>query len=338
MNRRGKTVLGVSILMAMAGFIGCMLTGSVDIPVSEVFKALSGGETSRASWQFIVVETRVPASCAALLSGAALAVAGLLLQTTFDNPLAGPSILGISTGSSLGVAIVMLACGGALTLWGQAAVLLAALAGAVTVMLILIALSSLVKSPTALLIAGILIGYLVSSAIALLNFFASGESIHSYVVWGLGTFNAITINQLTAFAILIVVFLLGSLLFVKPLNALLLGSRYAESTGVDVKTVRSWIMLISGALTAIVTAWCGPIGFIGLVVPHIARLTMRSSNHRQLLPACMVQGAAIGVICQLGSVAPGQWGIIPINAITPIIGVPIIIYIIVRRRSIFYFK
>ena len=328
----------IGALTAIAAFLGCMFVGSVDIPASEVVKSLTGGETLRRAWDFIIVETRLPAACVALLAGGALSVAGLMLQTTFDNPLAGPSILGISTGASLGVAIVMLALGGVVTIWGQAAVLFAALAGAGFVMLILLALSTLVKSPTMLLIAGILIGYLASSAIALLNFFASGDNIHSYVIWGLGTFNALTVNQLPLFGILVACFLFISLLFAKPLNALLLGARYAESSGVNVKVVRSAVMIVVGALTAIVTAWCGPIGFIGLVVPHIARLALKSSNHRVLLPATIIWGASVGAVCQLISVAPGQAGIIPINAITPVIGVPIIIYIIVRQHSIFYFN
>ena len=337
MKRSVAAVLTAS-LIALIAFAGCLLVGSVDIPWADVAKSLFGGEAAKSSWQFIVLETRLPAACAAVLSGAALAVAGLLLQTTFDNPLAGPSILGISTGSSLGVAIVILAMGGVVTLWGQAAVLVAALAGAGLVMLVLLGLSSVVKSPSMLLITGILIGYLASSAIALLNFFASSESVHSYVVWGLGTFNALTLGDLPAFAIIIAALLLLSFLYIKPLNALLLGARYAESSGVNVRAARNGIMIVSGALTAVVTAWCGPIGFVGLVVPHIARLAVRSSNHLVLMPSTVAFGAAVGGLCQLISVAPGQGGIIPINAITPIIGVPVIIYIIVKRRSIFYFN
>lgn len=338
MGRRFFWTFLIFSLTALAGFVSCLIVGSVDIPVNDVFASLFGGEVSKQTWRYIVLETRLPSACAALLAGAALSIAGLLLQTTFDNPLAGPSILGISTGASLGVAIIMLAIGGAVTALGQAAILLSALVGAGAVLLILLALSTLVKSPVMLLITGILIGYLASSAIALLNFFASRESVHSYVVWGLGTFNAITTEQLPVFAFLTLLFLCTSLLFSKPLNALLLGARYAESVGVNIRATRSWILILSGALTAIVTAWCGPIGFIGLVVPHIARLGLRSSNHRVLLPATAVAGAAVGAVCQLISVLPGRAGIIPINAITPIIGVPIIIYIIVRRRSIFYFN
>lgn len=337
MNRFAIVII-TTCLLVMLLFAGCLLAGSVDIPASEVISAILGGEVLRESWRFIVLESRIPAACAAVLGGASLAIAGLLLQTLFDNPLAGPSILGISTGSSLGVAIVMLALGGMASLWGQAAVLLGAILGAAVVMAVLLALSTFIKSPTMLLIAGILIGYLSSSAISLLNFFASGESVHSYVAWGLGTFNSITLSQLPWFAVISLIFFFISMLFAKPLNVMLLGERYAESSGVRVNVIRNWVMLISGVLTAAVTAWCGPIGFIGLVVPHISRLALRSSNHRILLPYTALCGAAVGALCQFLSILPGKWGVIPINAITPVIGVPIIIYIIIKRKSIFYFN
>ncbi len=335
---RTAVVFTIVILICVFTFTGCIVFGSVSIPFEDVLSAIFGGEVQKESWRYIVMETRIPAAVTALLSGAALAIAGLLMQTTFDNPLAGPSILGISTGSSLGVAIVMLALGGAATFWGQAAVLAGAFFGAFAVMAVLLALSSVVRSSTMLLIVGMLIGYLASSAISLLNFFATREGVHSYMMWGMGSFGGVTLSDLPVFAGLTLLCVFLSMLYIKPLNALLLGTRYAESAGVNIKSCRNGILLLSGVLTAIVTAWCGPIGFIGLIVPHIARLAMRSSNHRILLPATALCGAATGGLCQMLSVAPSSWGIIPINAITPVIGVPIIIYIIVKRRSIFYFN
>lgn len=336
--RRTAAVYVLGAIACLLTFAGCLLCGSVDIPAADVWQVLAGGEASKASWTYIVAQTRVPAAFTALLAGAGLAVSGLLLQTTFDNPLAGPSILGISTGSSLGVAIVMLALGGTLGAWGQAAVLAGALAGALAVMLILLSLSSLLRSATMLLITGILIGYLASSAISLLNFFSTREGVHAYVIWGMGSFGGVTNDILPLFAALVMIFVLAACAYVKPLNALLLGTRYAESAGVNIRSTRNGILLISGALTAVVTAWCGPIGFIGLVVPHVARLALQTSNHRSLLPATALCGAVTGGLCQWLSVAPGAWGVIPVNAITPLVGVPIIIYIIVRRRSIFYFN
>ena len=319
-------------------FAGVLLCGSVDIPAAQVWAALTGGGVEREAWRIIVVDTRLTGALTALLAGAALSVAGLLLQTTFDNPLAGPSILGISTGASLGVAIVMMALGGALTAWGHMAVAAGALAGAMTVLGVLIVMAASLRSATMLLIAGILIGYLASSVIALLNFFASREGVHSYAIWGLGTFGGVTPEFMPVFAGLCLVCIGASLLYVKPLNAMLLGARYAQSAGVDMRRTRIGLLVLSGLLTAVVTAWCGPIGFVGLIVPHIARLSLRTSNHRPLLPFTALCGAATALLCLLLSVLPGSAGIIPINAITPVVGVPVIIYIILRRKSIFYFN
>ena len=189
-----------------------------------------------------------------------------------------------------------------------------------------------------LLIIGILVSYLASSAVSMLNFFATEEGVHSYVIWGLGNFSGVSVNQLPFFAISIIIALAGSALLVKPLNALLLGTRYAENLGVNTRRVRNALLIITGLLTAIVTAFCGPIGFIGLVVPHIARLVLNTSNHNRLIPATILSGAAVALLCTLISVLPKSYGVIPINAITPIIGVPIIIYIIINRRKIQYFN
>ena len=317
-----------------------LVYGSIDIPFSEVVNAIFGGEVSKATWKTIVVETRLPMALTATLAGAALAVAGLLLQTTFDNPLAGPSILGVSTGSSLGVAIVMLAMGGVVSeaISSYLGILLGAIVGAAVVMLILLFFSSIVKSTAMLLIIGIMVGYLTSSAISLLNFFSTQEGVHSFVIWGMGNFAGVTLDRLPMFSILILISLLLSFMLVKPLNALLLGARYAENLGVSIKATRNKLLLLSGILTAVVTAFCGPIGFLGLIVPHIARLALRSSNHTVLLPATALAGAVIALVCNLISVLPASWGVIPINAITPVIGVPIIIYIIVNRKKILYFN
>lgn len=317
-----------------------LIFGSIDIPIHEVVNALTGAEVSKHTWATIIVEARLPMTLTAALAGAALAVSGLLLQTTFDNPLAGPSILGVSTGSSLGVAVVMLAMGGVVSeaFSSYMSILLGAIVGAAVVMLILLFFSTIVKSTTMLLIIGIMVGYLTSSAISLLNFFSTQEGVHSFVIWGLGNFSGVTLDRLPLFATLILASLALSFMLVKPLNALLLGARYAENLGVSIKATRNKLLLLSGILTAIVTAFCGPIGFLGLVVPHIARLSLRSSNHTVLLPATALAGAVIALLCNLISVLPASWGVIPINAITPVIGVPIIIYIIINRKKILYFN
>lgn len=336
-NKRAILVLTAAVAVALLAFVGCLFTGAADIAAADVLAVLTGG-SGKPSVDYIVMNTRLPAAITALLCGMALSIAGLLMQTTFDNPLAGPSIMGISSGASLGVAIVMLALTTTATAWSQSAVLAGALAGALGVLALLTLLASAVRSATMLLIAGILIGYLTSSGISLLNFFATRESIHTYVIWGLGSFSGVTMDDIPLFAVLVIVPALASLLYVKTLNALLLGSRYAASVGVNVAAARRGLLLLSGVLTAFATAWCGPIGFIGIVVPHIARMAVRSSDHRLLLPASALIGAAIGVLCLWICVSPGAVGILPVNAVTPIIGAPIILYIILKRRSIFYFN
>ena len=338
--RRYHIVMWSMAVVMVVLFVACLVFGSVDIPLGDVFGSLTGGEVSRATSRVIVLETRLPMACTAMLSGAALSIAGLLMQTTFDNPLAGPSILGISTGSSLGVAIVMLALGGSIggVMGSSLSALIGALLGAGVIMMVLLAFSSVVKNSVMLLIIGIMVSHLASSAISLLNFFSTQEGVHSYVIWGLGNFSGVTLERLPIFAILVVVSLILSMMLVKPLNALLLGVRYAENLGVNIRGTRNRLLVLSGVLTAVVTAFCGPIGFIGLIVPHIARLSLRSSNHIVLLPATALAGAVVALCCTLISVVPSASGIIPINAITPIIGVPIIIYIIVNRKRIPYFN
>ncbi len=321
-----------------------LLIGSVDIAPSAVWQIISGQGHENKAWEIIILQSRIPMIITATLSGAALSIAGLLLQTAFKNPLAGPSILGVSTGASFGVAVVMLASGSAIGLaltesaGTYLAILIGALAGAGIVLIVLLIFSTVVQSSTMLLIIGILVSYLASSAVSLLNFFATEEGVHSYVIWGLGNFSGVAPSQLPSFATLIILTLLASALLVKPLNAMLLGTRYAENLGVNIKQTRNALLIITGILTAAVTAFCGPISFIGLVVPHIARLLLNTSNHNKLIPATIISGATVALLCTLISVLPKQYGVIPINAITPIIGVPIIIYIIINKRKIQYFN
>lgn len=336
------TIAGLLALLLLL-VVACLLLGSVDIEAGAVWCILTGGDSGNEAWNVIVLQSRLPMIATAGLAGAALAVSGLLLQTTFNNPLAGPSILGVSTGAGLGVAVVMLAMGGTLggmfgqTLGSYVATLVGAFLGAGIVLVILIVFSSIVKSGTMLLIIGILVSYLASSIVQLLNSVATEQGVHSYVAWGFGTFSGVSVAQLPVYASLVVLCLLSSLLMVKPLNALLLGTRYAENLGVDTQRVRVVLLIITGVLTAVVTAFCGPIGFIGLVVPHIARLMLSTSNHTRLIPVTILAGADVALLCALISVG-GEHGVIPINAITPLIGVPIILYIILNRRKIQYFN
>ncbi len=343
-NRRFLTAMWLLASALVLLCVANLMTGSVEIPAKEVVSIVCGNESENAAWQVIVMQARLPMIITAILAGAALSVSGLLMQTAFNNPLAGPSILGVSTGASLGVAIVMLAFGGYIgtlfgtTIGGYVSILVGALLGAALILVTLLIFSTIVKSSSMLLIVGIMVGYLASSAISLLNFFATEQGVHSYVIWGLGNFSGVTMTQLPVFAAIIAVSLLWAALMVKPLNAMLLGERYAENLGVNMRRVRNQLLMITGVLTAAVTAFCGPIGFIGLVVPHIARLLLRTSNHNYLIPATIIAGADIALLCTLISVLPTSVGIMPINAITPMIGVPIIIYIILNRKKIKYFN
>lgn len=319
-------------------FILNLFLGSVAIPVRDVVNILLGDESSKASWQFIILQSRLPQAITATLCGAALAVSGLMLQTAFRNPLAGPSIFGINSGAGLGVALVMLFLGGGLSVGsvnfsGFAAILLAAFLGAMVVMAIIFFFSTVVHNSIMLLIIGIMVGYISNSAISLLNFFATDEGVKSYMVWGLGSFGGVSMTNMPIFASVTIIGILGALVLVKPLNALMLGEQYAENLGVNIIRVRNWLLIVTGLLTAITTAFCGPVAFIGLAVPHVVRLMITTDNHRQLLPATLLCGAVVALICNLICYLPGEHGVIPLNAVTPLIGAPVIIYVIARKKS-----
>ena len=336
MNKGTAYCLGLGLVVAIL-FALNLLLGSVSIPAGDVVSILLGDETAKASWQFIILESRLPQAITATLCGAALAVSGLMLQTAFRNPLAGPSVFGVNSGAGLGVALVMLFLGGGLSvgsvsITGFAAILLAAFVGAMTVMTIIFFFSTLVRNSVMLLIIGIMIGYISNSAISLLNFFATDEGVKSYMVWGMGSFGGVSMTNMPVFAFVTLAGLIGALLLIKPLNALMLGDRYAENLGVNILRVRNWLLIVTGLLTAITTAFCGPVAFIGLAVPHIARLLLTTDNHRQLLPATLLCGSVVALVCNLICYLPGESGVIPLNAVTPLIGAPVIIYVIARKR------
>ena len=327
------------LLAAMVLFIlfaANLFYGTIDIPAGEVLSILAGGECLRDVWRVVVLETRLPQALTALLAGASISVAGLLLQTLFRNPLAGPEVLGVNSGAGLGVALVMLLAGGmsAFGLGGYLAVLGGAFGGALFVMMIILLLASLLRNNMFLLIAGVAVSYMTSSAITLLNYFSTAEGVHSYMVWGMGSFGGVTMLQMPFFATVSLVLLMVSLAMAKPLNALLLGDSYAVNLGVNVKGVRVMALCVTGLLTAVVTAFCGPVSFIGLAVPHIARLSMRSNNHRHLVPATIILGGAVALMCNLVCQLPGESGLLPLGAITPLIGAPVIIYVVIKHRGL----
>ncbi len=342
MKRFTFSMLVMSLLLIVL-FVANLVWGAENIPMQDVWLTLTTGHSSNDAWTFIMLESRLPQAITALFCGAGLSVAGLMLQTIFSNPLAGPSILGINTGASLGVALIMLLLGGNLqvadySFSGYMSVILGAFIGAMFVLGVILFFSTLVKSNLMLLIIGIMVGYIASSAISLLNFFATAEGVHSYMAWGMGNFSGVTTDQLGLYVGTIMIGLIISIFLMKPLNALLLGQRYAENLGVNIRRVRLWLLLAVGLLVAITTAFCGPVSFIGLAVPHVARMLLGSSNHNGLLPFTMITGAVIALICNILSVLPGATGLIPLNAVTPVIGAPVIIYVIINQRRLQYFN
>lgn len=325
-------VAGIIVLFAMS-----LIVGSVRIPLADVCDILFDKFDGKESWKYIIMENRLPQALTAMLCGASLAVCGLMLQTAFRNPLAGPDVFGISSGAGLGVAIVMLFLGGSVsttlfTVSGFLAILTAAFIGAIVVTMIILFLSTMVKNSVLLLIVGLMVGYVSSSAVALLNFFASEEGVKSYMVWGMGNFGGVSMNHMQLFALLCLVGIIASIFLIKPLNIMLLGTQYAESLGINIRQIRNLLLVTVGLLTAVTTAFCGPVSFIGLAIPHISRLLFRTDNHQILLPGTVLTGAVIALFCNLVCYLPGELGIIPLNAVTPLIGAPVIIYVIIKRR------
>ena len=334
MNKiRFLILISVTLLL----FVSNIIFGAIDIPLSDILTVLTGGENSNRSVEFIILGSRLPQAITALLAGSSLAVAGLLLQTAFRNPLAGPTILGVSSGASLGVALVMLLFGGSMTFGssvfgGYMAIVVGALAGSFLVMGLLIALSTIIRNDLMLLITGIMVGYLTSSVVTLLSSLSDAQGVRSFVMWGMGTFGDVSLDQLPFFSVACLIGLFLSLFLSKPLNLLLLGENYALNLGVNVKMVRNLLLISTGLLTAVVTAFCGPIGFIGISVPHIARLFLKTDDHLKLIPATMLTGGILALLCNVVSVLPEDM-VLPINALTPIAGVPVILYVIMKRKG-----
>ena len=323
-----------------------LLIGSVDIPAKAVCRILLSplqseelGDISEI-WQNIIWKDRLPQVLTAIVAGAGLAVSGLQMQTVFRNPLAGPSVLGISNGSALGVAFVVLLSGriGGVALsrlgyLGDAAISVAAILGALAVMMLIVWISQKVKGNVTLLIIGVMIGYLANAIIGVLKFLSPEEDVKSFVVWGLGSFSRVSGNEMILFVVLMCILLPLAFLLVKPMNLLLLGDRYAANLGLNIRRARMLVIVCSGVLVAIVTAYCGPIMFIGLAVPHLARAVFRTADHRYLLPATALCGAALALFCNFIARMPGFEGALPVNSVTALVGAPVIAAVLFRRRK-----
>lgn len=340
-GRKSSVIKLFAILSLIAVFFVLNIAwGSVYIPFSQILKVLSGANSEVASWQIIILNTRLPQATTSVLAGAALGIAGLMMQTLFRNPLAGPSVLGVSSGASLGVAVMMMFItlpGGKFIVVNQVlgnfSVIFAAFVGAFAVLLLIGVLANRFKSSTIVLIIGIMLGYAISAIVGVLQFYSLKEDLQAFVIWGLGSFANVSWEKMSFFASIIIVGILLAFTLVKPLNALLLGEKYAQNLGININRARILIITATGILTAAVTAYCGPIAFLGLAIPHLSRNLFKTSDHLINIPGVILTGALLALFCNLIARLPGFDGALPINAITSIIGAPVVIWIILRRNQ-----
>lgn len=334
-----KIKLLLILLLIAALAMANLLLGTVDISSGEIFRILGGDRTDIVHYN-IIWKSRLPQTVTAIMAGAGLSVSGLQMQTVFRNPLAGPSVLGISNGAALGVAFVVLLSGqiggvalSQLGFMGDAALNVAAVAGALAVMGLIAWVSGRVQNSVTLLIIGVMIGYLATAVISVLKFFSVEEDVHAYVIWGLGSFARVSAGQVWLFTAIMAVLLPLSILLVKQMNILLLGDRYARNLGINIQRSRLLIICSSGMLVAIVTAYCGPIMFIGLAVPHLCRGLWHTNDHRILMPATLLVGALLALFCNLVARLPGYEGALPVNSVTALIGAPVVATILFRKRN-----
>lgn len=316
-----------------------LVLGSVSIPLRAVWNILWETGNESVIWQNIIWKSRVPQALTALVAGAGLSVSGLQMQTVFRNPLAGPSVLGISSGASMGVAFVVLLSGSLggvalskLGFMGEIALTIAAIVGSLSIMALIVFVSQKVRGNVTLLIIGVMIGYIANAVIGVLKFFSVEEDIRAYVIWGLGSFARVSGDQMTLFICIMVVLLPLSFLLVKTLNLLLLGDAYARNLGLNIKRARLLVITCSGVLVAIVTAYCGPIIFLGLAVPHLCRGMFRTSDHRILMPASLLAGASLALVCNLIARMPGFEGALPVNSVTALVGAPVVMSVLFNKR------
>ncbi|WP_435254451.1 FecCD family ABC transporter permease [Tenacibaculum sp. A30] len=321
-------------------FITNISLGSVSIPIKEIFNLLSGGVASKSSWETIIISYRLPKAITAILVGSGLSISGLLMQTLFRNPLAGPFVLGISSGASLGVALLILGAsvfGGFFltSMFSNWALAIAASIGSFFVLSAVIIAANRVRNTMSILIIGLMFGSLTSAVISVLAFFSQAEQIQQYLFWSFGSLGNLTWEELSIFGLIYLVGILGTFSVIKPLNSFLLGENYAQSLGINIKKSRNIILLITSILTGVITAFSGPIAFVGLAVPHIAKMLFSTSNHKILLPSAALIGAIVLLICDCIAQLPTSEYTLPINAITSLFGAPIVIWLLVRKKKIY---
>jgi len=339
--QRNKYLYLILPLLLAISFIADILWGSVKIPVSEIVSSLFNPAASNHVWATIITEFRIPKALTALLAGSALSVCGLLLQTFFRNPLAEPYILGLSSGSSLGVALVILTThklGLSLVTMGEmynklGVTVAAIIGGGITLLIVAIA-SRRISNNITLLILGLMLGYIISSFESILKYFSTAESLQGYVVWGMGNFGNVVWGDLWVIIPVVLAGLLTAFFLSKPLNLLLLGESYAVSMGANIKFIRLMIIITTGVLGGVITAFCGPIAFLGIAVPHITRNLFHTADHKMLIPLVALCGSILAILCDILSQLPGSEQTLPINAVTSLIGAPIVIWIIISQRKV----
>ncbi len=312
--------------------------GSVSIPFSEITNALLGADLSQETWKHILFNYRIPKSITAIVAGSGLSLAGLLMQTLFRNPMAGPSVLGITSGAGLGVALLVMGTGlfGGFAIDGlnlNIGIIIAAILGAFLVLLGILLLSYSIKNTLSILIIGLMLGALTTSIVSIMAYFSKAEELQQYMFWGFGSLGHLTKNELLLLSIIVVLGMASIIPFLKPLNALLLGENYAQNMGVNLKHLKNYILIITGIITGIITAFVGPIAFIGLAVPHIARLVFNTSNHKILVPTVVILGAIVLLICDSIAQLPLSEKVIPINAVTSLFGAPLVIWLLIRNKN-----
>ncbi len=313
--------------------------GSVSIPFDQLFSAIFMGETEKSSWLHIIWQFRLPKACTAILVGAGLSISGLQMQTLFRNPLAGPYVLGISSGASLGVALVVLASHSVGFFFqglgpGSWLIVLASSTGSFLVLLAVVALSVKIKDSVSLLIIGLMFGSVTGAVVSVLQFFSEAKQLQLYLVWTFGSLGGLDWSELLILTLVLLVGLSITLFLIKPLNTLLLSENYAQSMGVNIKKTRLLIVVSTSLLAGSITAFCGPIAFVGLAVPHLTRLLFNTSDHKILVPAVTLSGIIVMLLCDIVSQLPGSQYVLPINAITSLIGAPVVIWLILSKGGI----
>ena len=319
-------------------FIVNISLGSLSIPLKEVFQSLIGENTSKPAWDYIIINYRLPKSITAIAVGIGLSISGLLMQTLFRNPLAGPDVLGLSSGASLGVAFVvmglqLLPIDLSTTLLSTLGIVIASSLGSFIVLIAVLAFSKRLRDTVAILIVGLMFGSITNAIINSLTYFSTAEQLQKFTFWTMGSLGNLSWSSITVLVVCVILGLLLSFLSIKPLNALLLGENYARSLGIDYKKTRLIIILATSILTGSITAFAGPIAFIGLAVPHIAKLVFQTSNHIVLFWSTLLLGAIIMLICDSISQLPGSDLTLPINVVTSIFGAPVVIWLIIRKHK-----